>query len=196
VWVVLGLGNPGRRYQATRHNVGFRVVDRLAKRWGVTLGRAAHQAVMGDVRRGGTRVLLVKPKTFMNASGEAVGSLKRFYRFETSQLIAVQDDVDLPPGRVRLRTGGGAGGNRGIASLIEVLGDPSFIRVKVGVGRPPTGPVAADYVLAAPTREEAAALETGEERAAEAVELVLSDGPAHAMNRINQKEAPYGGPPL
>ena len=196
MWVVVGLVNPGRRYRSTRHNVGFRVVDRLATRWGVSVARAAHRAVVGDARRDGERVLLVKPQTFMNESGDAVVRLQRFYRFDPSHVVVIHDDVDLDVGRIRMRSGGGAGGNRGIESVIAALQDPGFLRVKVGVGRPPAGPVPADWVLSVPPAAEAAALEDAEERAAAAVELLLTDGPARAMNRINQREAPHGGPPL
>jgi len=196
VWVVVGLGNPGRRYRATRHNVGFRIVDRLAARWDVAVEREAHHALVGEARRGGERVLLVKPQTYMNDSGEALASLVRFYRVDAARVIVVHDDVDLEPGRVRIRRGGRAGGNRGVESLIAVLGDPAFLRVKVGVGRPPAGPVPPGWVLGIPPAAELAALETGEVRAADAVELLLTDGPERAMNRINQKEVPHGGPPL
>jgi len=196
VWVVVGLGNPGRRYRATRHNVGFRVVDRLAARWDVAVEREAHRALVGAARRAGERVLLVKPQTWMNESGEALASLARFYRVDPARVIAVHDDVDLEPGRVRIRRGGRAGGNRGVESLMAALGDPGFLRVKVGVGRPPAGPVPPSWVLSVPPGEELAALEAAEERAVDAVELLVTDGPERAMNRFNQKEAPHGGPPL
>jgi peptidyl-tRNA hydrolase, PTH1 family len=196
VWVIIGLGNPGTRYVRTRHNVGFRVVDRLAARWRVDVEREAHRALLGEARRDGERVLLVKPQTFMNASGESVASLQRFYRFDASHIVAVHDDVDLAAGRIKVRTGGGPGGHRGIESLIGALGDGSFVRIKVGVGRPPADWDTADWVLAAPRGDEAAAAEASEERAADAVELLLTEGPARAMNRINQKEAPHGGSPL
>ena len=114
MWVVVGLGNPGRRYAATRHNVGFRVVDRLAARWDVAVEREAHRALVGEARRAGERVLLVKPQTYMNESGGALASLARFYRVDPVRVIAVHDDVDLEPGRVRIRRGGRAGGNRGV----------------------------------------------------------------------------------
>ena len=196
MWVVVGLGNPGRRYARSRHNAGFRVVDRLAARWGVGVEREAHRAFVGEARRDGERVLLVKPQTYYNASGEAVGSLARFYRFDAGHVIAVHDDADLALGRVRIKTGGGgAGGNHGVESLIAILG-PDFVRVKVGLGRPPAGWDTADYVLGPPSREEAESLAAAEERSAEAVELVLTVGPEQAMNRINQKEAAHGGPPL
>ena len=196
MWVVVGLGNPGRRYRATRHNVGFRVVDRLAARWDVAVEREAHRALVGEARRAGERVLLVKPQTWMNESGEALASLARFYRVDPARVIAVHDDVDLEPGRVRIRRGGRAGGNRGVESLMAALGDPGFLRVKIGVGRPPAGPVPPSWVLSVPPAEELAALAAAEERAADAVELLVTDGPDRAMNRINQKEVPHGGPPL
>jgi peptidyl-tRNA hydrolase, PTH1 family len=196
VWLVVGLGNPGRRYRATRHNVGFRVVDDLAARWGIAVEREAHQALVGEARRDGDRVLLVKPQTYMNESGAAVASVQRFYRVASEHVIAVHDDVDLDVGRVRIRRGGRAGGNRGIASMIAVLGDPEFLRVKVGVGRPLAGPVPPNYVLGIPPADEAVRLADGEARAADAVELLLAEGPERAMNRINQREAPHGGPPL
>jgi len=193
---VLGLGNPGARYARTRHNVGHRVVDRLAARWHVRVEREVHRAVIGEARRDGDRVLLVKPQTFMNCSGESAASLQRFYRFDVGHLVTVYDDVDLPVGRVRLRTGGGPGGHRGIESLIASLGDREFPRVKVGVGRPPAGWDTADWVLGVPGKDDTAPLEAAEERAAEAVELLLDEGPDRAMNRFNQKEAPHGGSPL
>ena len=196
MWVVVGLGNPGKRYAATRHNVGFRVIDRLAAHWSVDVERKAHRARVGETRHGDERVLLVKPQTYMNDSGDAVASLRRFYRFAPDRLVAVHDDVDLAVGRVRIRKGGSGGGNRGIASMIATLDDPGFIRVKVGVGRPPTGPVPPDYVLGVPQGEEASRLEHAEARAADAVEQVLAHGLEHAMNRINQRETDHGGPPL
>jgi peptidyl-tRNA hydrolase, PTH1 family len=196
VWVVVGLGNPGRRYRATRHNAGFRVIDRLAARWGVAVEREVHRARLGEMRRDGERVLLVKPQTYMNDSGASLASLMRFYRVEPAQLIAVHDDVDLEPGRLRIRRGGRAGGNRGVDSLITALGDPGFLRVKVGVGRPVAGPVPPNWVLGVPPATELAHLEAAEARAADAIELLLTDGPERAMNRINQREAPHGGPPL
>jgi peptidyl-tRNA hydrolase, PTH1 family len=196
VWVVVGLGNPGRRYETTRHNMGFRVVDRLAGCWRLRVEREAHRALVGEARRNGERVLLVKPQTHMNASGAAVASLRRFYRFGIERLMVVHDDVDLEPGRVRIRRGGGSGGNRGVESVIAALEDAEFLRVKIGVGRPPGGWDTADYVLAVPEREEATVLAAACARAAEAVDMVIADGAAQAMNRINQRERDHGGPPL
>ena len=196
MWVVVGLGNPGRRYLATRHNLGFRVVDRLATRWQADVSREVHRALVGEARRGGERVLLVKPQTYMNESGDAVGSVQRFYRVDPTHVVVVHDDVDLDVGRVRVRTGGRAGGNRGVESILGVLGDPGFVRVKVGVGRPPAGPVPPNWVLSAPPPAETVLVTEAEERAADAVEIILTEGPARAMNRINQREAAHGGSPL
>ncbi len=196
MWVVVGLGNPGARYARTRHNVGFRVVDRLAERWHTRVEREAHRALVGEARPGGERVLLVKPQTFMNVSGESAASLQRFYRFDADHLIAVYDDLDLPVGRLRVRTGGGPGGHRGIESLIGVLGERDFPRVRIGIGRPPAGWETADYVLGAPRPDEVEPLTAAEERAVDAVELLVTEGPARAMNRFNQKEASHGGSPL
>lgn len=195
MWVVVGLGNPGRRHSRTRHNVGFRVVDRLADRWAVRVEREAHDGLVGETRRAAERVILVKPQTLMNGSGRALASIQRFFRPPTDHVIVVHDDVDLPPGRLRLRVGGGAGGHRGIESCVAAVG-PEFVRLKVGVGRPPAGSDTADWVLAAPAPEEAATLRAAEERCADAVELVLSEGFARAMNRINQRENVDGGSPL
>lgn len=196
MWVIVGLGNPGRRYARSLHNVGFRVVDRLAARWGVGVTREAHQALVGEARRGAERVLLVKPQTFMNGAGAAVGSIQRFYRVSPSQLLAVHDDVDLALGRLRLRVGGGPGGHRGVESCIAAVGEGNFPRLKVGVGRPPAGFDTADYVLATPLPEALEVLAAAEERAGEAIELVLAEGVDRAMNRINQREAAHGGSPL
>jgi len=196
VWIVVGLGNPGPRYRGTRHNVGFRVVDLLAARWHAAIARRAHRALVGEARWNGNRVLLVKPETYMNASGEAVRSLWRYYENALERLVVIHDDADLALGRVRLRAGGGAGGHRGVASLIDALGDPGFLRVKVGVGRPPPGCETAAYVLAEPRDDEAGVLRDAERGAADAMELLLTEGAARAMNRVNQREAPHGGSPL
>jgi PTH1 family peptidyl-tRNA hydrolase len=196
VWAIVGLGNPGPRYRHTPHNVGFRVVDRLAARWSVELSREAHGAMLAEARPHGCRVLLVKPLTYMNCSGESVASLRRYYPLEPAHVVAVQDDLDQPLGRVRLRVGGGAGGHLGITSLIATLGDAGFPRVKVGIGRPPVGSDAATFVLAPMDASVAAALAAAEDRAADAVELLIAEGPERAMNRINQREAVHGGSPL
>jgi peptidyl-tRNA hydrolase, PTH1 family len=196
VWLVVGLGNPGRRHERTRHNVGFRIVDRLASRWGAAGWRDGDRALVAATSRDGERVLLVKPQTYMNASGEAVQAVQRFHRVPVERLVVVHDDVDLPTGRLRVRRGGSAGGNRGVASLLAHLPDAGFVRVRVGVGRPADGPVPSSWVLGVPAGDEAGTLAAAEARAAEAVEVLLEAGLAEAMNRFNRKETTHGGPPL
>jgi peptidyl-tRNA hydrolase, PTH1 family len=195
--MVVGLGNPGSRYEGTRHNAGFGVVDRLASRWGIAVARAADRALIGDGRRGDELVLLAKPQTFMNDSGDAVARLCRRRGVGPADLILIHDDVDVSPGRVKLRLGGGDGGNHGIESIIEALGTPEFLRVKVGVGRPPEGVDTADHVLAEVVDAgERRLLDAACDTAADAVDLVLEQGAVRAMNRINQREAVHGGSPL
>lgn len=179
MWRVVGLGNPGTAYAATRHNVGFMVIDRLAERWHVPLAPlGATRAAMVDVD--GMPVMLVQPMRFMNRSGEALATLPEA---AVEGMIAVFDDLDLPVGRLRVRAGGGSGGHRGVRSLIEHCG-PDFIRVRIGIGRP-TDQTVEDYVLAPPIEQELAALTVGLQHAADAVECVLRDGAATAMNRFN-----------
>jgi peptidyl-tRNA hydrolase, PTH1 family len=196
VRMVVGLGNPGARWEGSRHNAGFAVIERLAERWGVAVERPAQRALVGDAHRSGHTVLLAKPQSFMNASGEAVAALCRAHGLGVADLVVVHDDVDVSAGRVKLRLGGGSGGNRGVESIIEALASPDFLRIKVGVGRPPPGVETADWVLAPVDPAEVPALETSYETAAVAVELVLDEGPARAMSRINQQEAMHGGSPL
>jgi PTH1 family peptidyl-tRNA hydrolase len=196
VWLVVGLGNPGARHEGARHNVGFRVLDRLAARWATTGWRRGDRALVLATSRDGERLLLVKPQTYMNASGEAVQAVQRFHRVPVERLVVVHDDVDLPAGRLRVRCGGSAGGNRGVASMLAHLADPGFVRVRVGVGRPVDGPVPASWVLGVPAGEEATTLTAAEERAADAIEVLLEAGLAETMNRFNRKETTHGGPPL
>ena len=195
--MVVGLGNPGMRYEGTRHNAGFAVVDRLAGRWGIAVDRAGERALIGDGRRGDETVLLAKPQTFMNDSGDAVARLCRSRGVGLADLILIHDDVDVSPGRVKLRLGGGDGGNHGVESIVEALGSPEFLRVKVGVGRPPAGVDTVDHVLAEVVdADERRLLDAACDTAADAVDLVLEQGAVRAMNRINQREAVHGGSPL
>ena len=184
--LVVGLGNPGSRYRLTRHNVGFMVVDRLADRWNITVGGKRHEAETGVGEYAGTRVVLAKPQTFMNASGESVAKLRRLYRLESCDILAVYDDLDLPYGKIRLRGDGGAGGHNGVASLISVLGK-GFPRLRVGIGRPPGGADPVGYVLEPFTSEESGALGTIVDRAAESVESWLAVGLEATMNVANRR---------
>lgn len=184
--LVVGLGNPGARYRHTRHNVGFLVVDRLAARWNVTLAGRRHQAETGLGTVAETRVVLAKPVTFMNLSGEAVGKLRRAHRLAPPAIIAVYDDLDLPLGQVRVRGEGGAGGHNGVASLIATLGR-GFPRVRVGIGRPPPGVDPVEYVLEPFAAAERPLVEAAVERAADGVESLLREGVERTMNTFNRR---------
>ena len=188
--IIAGLGNPGQEYAHTRHNVGFFVVDELARRWGAAFARSRHEALVAERGSGSQRIFLMKPQTYMNLSGVAVGGLARFYKIAAEDLIVVYDDIDLPPGRLRIRQDGGPGGHRGVESLIVHLGSESFVRVRVGVGRPPAGIEAAGHVLRGFLPQELPVMRDAVTQAADAVEAVLSLGVVKAANRFNKKEKP------
>jgi PTH1 family peptidyl-tRNA hydrolase len=174
VHLVVGLGNPGRRYAKTRHNAGFLVVDRLAERWNAPLSKKQFKADVGSARVGSAAAVLCKPQTFMNLSGESVTSLRGYYKVDPSHVVVVHDDVDLPFGDVRVKSGGGHGGHNGLRDISKRIG-PGYDRVRFGVGRPPDGWDTADYVLATWDRDEQRALDDAVDRAADAVERVLQD---------------------
>jgi peptidyl-tRNA hydrolase, PTH1 family len=193
VHLVLGLGNPGRRYERTRHNAGFLVVDRLAARQGVAVERAQLGATVESVRLGDHPVVLAKPQSFMNLSGQPAASLRGWYKVENDHLVVVHDEVDLPFGDVRVKKGGGSGGHNGLKDLVEKLGTSEFVRVRVGVGRPPQGWDTADWVLAAFSPAEEEALPEIVDRAADAVVLVVERGVSHAMGEINRRRPAEAG---
>jgi len=185
VRMVVGLGNPGRKYVRTRHNVGFLVVERLAERWGIDPARRTQSsALVGEGRVRDIPVLLVRPQSFMNLSGQPARALMDFYKLDTEGVLVVHDEVDLPFGVVRLKSGGGAGGHNGVRDLSRHLG-PGFGRVRVGVGRPPEGWDTADYVLGSWTEDEAAELPHILDAACDAAESALKDGLLTAMNQFN-----------
>ncbi|MGB9660444.1 MAG: aminoacyl-tRNA hydrolase [Moorellaceae bacterium] len=184
--MVVGLGNPGPRYETTRHNAGFMALDILADSLGIRLTREKLRALMGSGQVGGERVLLVKPLTFMNLSGQAVAPLARWYGIGPQDIIVLLDDLDLEPGRLRIRPRGGSGGHKGLASVIQSLGTEAVPRVRIGIGRPPSGKDPVDYVLEPFTEEEWPLVSTVLLRAAEAVRLWLETGKIEeVMNRFN-----------
>jgi PTH1 family peptidyl-tRNA hydrolase len=187
--LVLGLGNPGRRYEGTRHNAGFLVVDRLAGRWQGACDRDQLGARVGAVAMGGEPVVLAKPQSFMNRSGAPAASLRAFYKVADEAIVVVHDEIDLPFGTIRVKRGGGHGGHNGLRDLHDRLGTKDYLRVRFGVSRPPKGQSTADHVLSDFAPEEAARLEELVERAADAVELVVQKGVQHAMNTINIRVA-------
>lgn len=183
--MVVGLGNPGRRYAQTRHNAGFMVVDLYAERQGLKVERRGHQALYAEQQRPDSRLVLLKPQTYMNLSGQAVGAAARWYKVAPSDIILVYDDLDTEVGRIRLREKGGTGGHNGVASAIAALGTEEIPRIRVGIGRPAPGWEGVDWVLAPFTADEQAAIRDSLVRAADAVETALRFGFARAMNQHN-----------
>ena len=183
--LIVGLGNPGSRYRGTRHNVGFEVVDVLARRLGIEFESAPADALLARQRGLGARVMLAKPLTFMNRSGGAVQALRHYFRIEPEALLVVADDVNLPLGRLRGRKRGSDGGHNGFASVIASLGTGEFARLRIGVGRGDTRRSLTAHVLAGFVEEEREEMEAAIERAADAVETFVEDGVDTMMNRFN-----------
>jgi PTH1 family peptidyl-tRNA hydrolase len=186
VKLVVGLGNPGRKYERTRHNIGFLIVDRIATEKAVVVKKQFCDALVGEWSNNGERILLAKPQTYMNRSGESVRELLQEFRASAKDLVIVYDDLDLPFGRIRIRPGGSAAGHRGVLSVMENLQGAPFHRVRVGIGRPPEGMEAADYVLETFSPHEVAELGDVISRASEAVICLLQDGVQRAMERFNR----------
>ena len=185
--LVVGLGNPGREYEATRHNVGFAVVDFLARELGFPSWRSAGGARVSRGAVGREEVLLVKPMTFMNLSGDAVGSLMRYYKVGLESLIVVHDELDFEPGTVRVKTGGGHGGHNGLRSIAAHVGR-DFVRVRVGIGKPRHATQGADYVLSGFDKSERGLVEEAIAQAAGAVKTIIEEGAAAAMNTFNRRQ--------
>lgn len=184
-YLLIGLGNPGQEYRHTRHNVGFMLLDRVAKRLGVAFTRLESKALVTKGEHRGRRIVLGKPQTYMNLSGQAAGALLRYYKVPTGNLLVAYDDVDLPLGTLRLRPGGGSAGQKGMASIIERLGTQEFPRMRIGIGRPPGRMDAAAYVLQDFSSGESEMLEQTLERAADAALLFVAEGLEAAMNQYN-----------
>lgn len=183
--IVVGLGNPGSEYARTRHNIGFMVVDELAKRHNIINWRNKNDALVAEYHVS-EPILLVKPQTYMNLSGNAVGALARWYKVLPKDIIVVVDDMDLLPGRLRLRTKGSSGGHRGLESLLSQLGKDDFMRVRVGIGRPLPGQEVVNYVLNGFSQAEQLLIDDALVRAADAVEEILKNGMDKAMNCYNK----------
>ena len=190
--LLVGLGNPGAKYERTRHNLGFRVAQLAAEKLGMALDQTRWNAVLGTGRVRGEQIAIMLPQTFMNVSGESVGHAARFWKVDPGELVVAHDDLDLTLARIQVKVGGGDGGHNGLKSLRQHLG-PDFVRVRFGIGRPPQGWDPADFVLARFAEEEEKIVEELLPVAAEAAAIALLEGTAAAMNRFNRRPKEAGG---
>lgn len=185
--VIAGLGNPGKEYDKTKHNVGFWVIDQLAKEYNIDVTKFKHKALIGDGVIADKKVLLVKPQTYMNLSGESIREVLKFYKIPIEQFYVIYDDTSLPLSSVRIREKGSAGGHNGIKNIIAHLNTDAFIRIKVGIGEKPNGWDLADYVLTKFSKDDEPLILSGVEKASHAIEILLTKGIVEAMNQTNQK---------
>lgn len=186
MYIIAGLGNPGKKYEKTRHNAGFRVIDRLAEKYHIDMNVKKHKAVCGTGVIEGQKVLLVKPQTYMNLSGESIREAVDFYKVDPeTELLVIYDDISLEPGYLRIRKKGSAGGHNGMKNIIQHLGTQVFPRVKVGVGAKPEGWDLADHVLSGFSAEDEKRMQESCSRAADASVMILTEGPERAMNEYN-----------
>lgn len=183
--IIVGLGNPGKQYEFTRHNIGFLVIDQLAEKWNIDVNRTKFKSLVGEGFFAGEKVLLVKPQTFMNLSGEAVLDILQFYKREPSDLLVVYDDMDLPPGKIRLRKGGGSGGHKGMSSIIYLINSEGFPRLRIGIGKPTPEATTVGHVLGKINNKEQDIYIDAVEKASNAVQLALEEGVEKAMNKVN-----------
>lgn len=187
LFIIIGLGNPGSRYDNTRHNVGFDAVDWLAGKYGIKVSKLKHRALIGDGTICGKRVLLVKPQTYMNLSGESVRDIVEWYKVPLGNIIIIYDDVDLPTGRLRVRPGGSSGTHNGMRSVIYQLQADNFPRIRIGIGKAPEGWELADYVLSKFNTEDRKAINECITEAADAAAVIVESGVTAAMNKYNGK---------
>ncbi len=186
MYLVAGLGNPGSRYEMTRHNIGFHTIDYIAEELGAKIKKLKFKALYGECEIGGERVFLAKPQTYMNLSGESVEEFASFYKIPVGNIIVISDDIALPAGRIRIRAKGSAGGHNGLKSIIYRLGSDEFTRVRIGVGQPEhSGYELADYVLGRFAKEEIPVLEEAIVKAYKAVSEIVLRGTQSAMNKFN-----------
>ena len=191
MYIIAGLGNPDRQYQNTRHNVGFDVIDVIADKYDIAMGERKHKAIIGKGYIAGQKVVLVKPQTYMNLSGESIRQVIDFYKVdEKSELIVISDDVSLDMGQIRIRKRGSDGGHNGLKNIIMHLGHDEFIRVRMGVGEKPTRMDLADYVLGHFSAKEREVMNEGARTATLAIETIIAEGPDAAMNRYNARKRP------
>ena len=189
MYLIAGLGNPTREYEKTRHNVGFSVIDVLADKYNIDVSDRKHKALCGKGVIEGEKVLLVKPQTFMNLSGESIREAVDYYKIDPEDIIVIYDDISLDVGQIRIRKKGSAGGHNGLKNIIKMLGHDTFIRVRMGVGEKPKNYDLADYVLGHFPSEERTVMDEAAKTAAEAIRMILTESADAAMNHFNSKKA-------
>ena len=188
MYIIVGLGNPGDKYEKTRHNIGFDTVDALAEKYNISITEKKHKALCGSGVIEGVKVILAKPQTYMKLSGESIAEIVNFYKLDPeSEMLIIFDDISLAPGNIRVRKKGSAGGHNGIKSIISSVGTSNFMRIKVGVGEKPQGWDLADHVLGRFSSGDRKLVDEAIEFAADAVEKIITDGPDAAMNEYNRK---------
>lgn len=188
MYLIAGLGNPGRQYEMTRHNIGFHTIDYIADKYSVKVNKLKFKALYGETSIGGEKAYLIKPQTFMNLSGESLIEFSRFYKVEPENIIVINDDISLETGRIRVRQKGSAGGHNGLKSIIYQLQSDNFPRVKMGVGSPSHADYdLADYVLGRFTKDEIPVMEEAIIKASKAVEEIIKNGAESAMNKYNSR---------
>lgn len=186
-YLIVGLGNPGDKYEKTRHNVGFRIIDKIADKYNAKTFKNKFEALYADCDIDGKTVMLLKPLTYMNNSGRAVSEAVRFYKIPTDNILVISDDISMAAGRLRIRANGSHGGHNGLKDIIELLGTDNIARIKVGMGEKPHADYdLADWVLSVPSKEDTLLIEKAEDSAAQAVKVILKSGLSAAMNRFNK----------
>lgn len=185
MYIIVGLGNPGREYENTRHNAGFITIDKLASKYNIEVTKEKHKAFIGTGIIEGEKVVLVKPQTFMNLSGEAVYEVMNFYKEDLKNFVVIFDDIDLPVGSIRIKERGSAGTHNGVKSIVHELGTQEFKRVKVGIGKPNGKMDLVSYVLGKFSKEEFNEIEKSTNKAVDVIEVIIKDGVAKAMNDYN-----------
>ena len=186
MYLIAGLGNPGAQYEMTRHNIGFHTIDYIADELGVKVKKLKYKALYGECEIGGEKVLLIKPQTFMNLSGESIVEFVRFFKIPVENVIIISDDISLDTGRIRVRPKGSAGGHNGLKSIIYMLSSDTFPRIRIGVGAPGHSDYdLADYVLGKFAKDEIPVLEDAIVKAYKAAQEIIKNGPESAMNKFN-----------
>ena len=187
MYIIVGLGNPGDKYEKTRHNVGFNVIDLLAKEYSIDVSKLKHKALIGEGRVGTEKVILVKPMTYMNLSGESVVDICNYYNVDLENVIVIYDDIDLDVGKIRIRKKGSGGTHNGMRSIVKCLGTTDFPRVRIGVSKPEPGRDLANFVLSRFSKEEEVDLKDGFDKAVKAIDCIIREDIDLSMNKFNGK---------